>query len=79
MGGIIRSIISPGASREQKAAKDQARADASRAQADTKRKKEEAATALEKSKKKRRTIGRRSSILTSPLGIQDTEATQTLG
>ncbi len=79
MGGLIRSIISPGPTRAQTAAKDQARADATRAQADTKRKKEEAATALEKSKKKRRTIGRRSSILTSPLGVQDTEATQKLG
>jgi hypothetical protein len=86
MSGLIRKIIGapkkavdPGPTSAQLAQKEQAKADATRAQAETKRKKEEAATALEKSKKKRRTIGRRSSILTSPLGVVDTTSTQTLG
>ena len=78
MGGIVRSIFG-GESPADKARKQQARADTARAEATAKLKKSEAATALEKSKKKRRTIGRRSSILTSPLGVVDTTATQTLG
>ncbi len=79
MGGIIRKVFG-GETDTQKAAKQQARADAQRADASAKLKKEEAATALEKSKKKRRTIGRRGSILTGfPLGIQDEAANQKLG
>jgi len=82
MGGIIRAITG-GESSEQKRARrgreQQADADKTRAEATAKLKKEEAQSALEKSKKKRRTIGRRSSILTSPLGVVDTEASQTLG
>ena len=78
MAGLIRGITG-GESSAEKARKQQARADIVRAEATTKRKAGEAETALQKGKKKRRTIGRRSSILTSPLGVVDTTAPQTLG
>lgn len=78
MAGLIRGITG-GESAAEKARKQQARADTARAQATATRKESESEAALSKAKKKRRTIGRRSTILTSPLGIQDTGLTQTLG
>lgn len=77
MGGIVRAFTGP--SKSETARKEQARADAARASATAARKREESETALKKGKKKRRTVGRRSTILTSPLGTTDTTSTQTLG
>lgn len=85
MGGIVRSIqkavggSSEKDKRELLASRQQSAADEARARATAERKQGESEAALQRATKKRRTVGRRSTILTSPLGTVDTSLASTLG
>lgn len=79
MGGFIRSIISPSQSKANRAREAQATADRQAAEKRTAQLTSEADAEKRKSQKKLRTAGRRRTVLTSPLGLSDTNLTQSLG
>ncbi len=78
MSGIVR-LFTGGETSAQKRAKRQAEVDAAAAQKKTALLTSEADAEKARAKKKLRTAGRRRTVLTSPLGLVDTDLSQTLG
>lgn len=77
MGGIIRSIISPGAKKAKREKRAVQAVNAERATRLAKQKKEEGLVEQARGKRRVAAAGRKRRVFTSPLGITDT-GTETL-
>ena len=69
MGGIVRSIINPGAERAKREKRAVQEANAKRATRLNKQKEEESLVAQSKGKKRVKAAGKRRRVFTSPLGL----------